>query len=297
MIREFEDRDTEGAAALLVDLPWFHTPETLRHASSTRPARAHARMWVAEEQGAIVAWAQTTFKWATERDDVAEVWAIVRPDRRGAGIGVRLYELAAAHVVEHGAHELESGASEEDGHRFLSRRGYKRTREARFSALDPRTVDATAAALPDGFRLVTLADLGGRERELHELYMEATADVPAHDAVTNFSFEEWVDWILGGPHLSRQGSFVVLDGDRPVAFTCLKVAGRHAENDMTGTARDYRRRGLATAAKLATISWCAEQGIERLATGNDSTNEGMLAINNALGYRPWIIWHDYVLRT
>jgi hypothetical protein len=41
---------------------------------------------------------------------------------------------------------------------------------------------------------------------------------------------------------------------------------------------------------------CAEQGIERLATGNDSTNTGMLAINNALGYRPWIIWHDYVLR-
>jgi mycothiol synthase len=296
MIREFEERDAEGVAALMGDLPWFVTPEGILHGVRSRPERAHARMWVAEEAGEIAGCVRAKFKWATERDDLAEVWAIVRPDRRGAGMGSRLYELAAGHAAEHGARELESGGWEEDGHRFLARRGYERTREARFSALDPRTVDMSALALPDGFRLVTLADLRGRERDLYELDMEAALDVPADDAVTNLSFDEWLEWVLRDPLVSYDGSFVVVDGDRPVAYTRIKVLGRHAENDMTGTARDYRRRGLARAAKLATIRWCAEHGIERLATGNDSTNVGMLAINDALGYRPWIIWQDYVLR-
>jgi GNAT superfamily N-acetyltransferase len=297
MIREFEERDAEGVAALLRDLPWFTTPEGILHGFRSRPERAHARMWVAEEEGEVVGCARTKFRWATERDDVAEVWGIVRPDRRGAGIGSGLYELAARHAVEHGARELESGGYEEDGQRFLSRRGYEPTRQARFSALDPRTVDTSALALPEGFRLVTLADLRGRERDVYELDMEGTIDVPADDPVTNLGFDEWLEWVLRDPLVSHDGSFVVLDGDRPVSFTRIKVVGRHAENDMTGTARDYRRRGLARAAKLATIRWCAEQGIERLATGNDSTNVGMLAINDALGYRPWITWQDYVLRT
>jgi GNAT superfamily N-acetyltransferase len=297
MIREFAERDAEGAAALLRDVPWFTTPEAILHRWRTRPPRAHARIWVAEEDGAIVGWAPTKFKWATERDDVAEVWVFVGPDRRGAGIGSRLYELAAAHLAEHGARELESGGWEADGHRFLSRRGYERRREARFSSVDPRKVDTSALTLPHGFRLATLADLRGRERDLYELWMEAEGDAPAEDAATNLVFDEWVDGMLGHPHLNLDGSFVVLDGDRPVALAWIKVAGSRAENDLTGTARDYRRRGLARAAKLAAIRWCAEHGIERLVTGNDSTNVSMLAINDALGYRPWIIWHEYALRT
>jgi GNAT superfamily N-acetyltransferase len=271
MIRAFEERDAEGVAALLRDGPWLATPESLVHRARTLPARARARRWVAEEEGAIVGWAQIEFRWTTERDDVAEFWSFVRPDRRGAGIGSRLYELAAAHVIEHGARELGSGAWEEAGHRFLLRRGYERTREARLSALDPRAVDTSGLALPEGFRLVALADLRGRERDLHALYMEAAVDVPAVDAPTNIGCDEWVEGWLGDPHLSHDGSFVVLDGDRPVAFAWIKVAGRRAQNELTGTAREYRRRGLARAAKLATIRWCAEHGIERIATGNDSS--------------------------
>jgi RimJ/RimL family protein N-acetyltransferase len=191
---------------------------------------------------------------------------------------------------------LKSGAWEEDGHRFLAHRGYERTRTEHLSALDPRAVDTSEPRLPDGFRLATLAALRGRERELHGLYVEASADMPADDAESNIGFDEWVAETLGDPALSRDGSFVVLDGDTPAALAWIKVAGTRAENELTGTARAYRRRGLARAAKLATIRWCAEQGIERIATGNDSTNVGMLAINDELGYRPWIDWHEYVLR-
>jgi GNAT superfamily N-acetyltransferase len=296
VIREFEDRDAERASELLRDLPWFTTPELLLHWAQHQPERAHARYWVAEEGDELVGWAEAEFRWATERDDLADVWVFVRPGRRDQGIGSTLYERAVAHNLEHGARELKSGAWEDVGHRFLVHRGYERAREERLFAVDPRTVDASRLTLPPGFRLATLGELRGRERELHALYTEVSADMPADDAESKIDFEEWQAETLGDPTLSWEGSFVVLDGDTPAALAWIKVAGTRAENELTGTARAYRRRGLARAAKLATIRWCAEQGIERIATGNDATNVGMLAINNELGYRPWITWQEYALR-
>jgi mycothiol synthase len=296
IVRDFEERDAERASELLRDLPWFTTPELLLHRARNLPERAHARYWVAEEGDELVGWGETEFAWATERDDLADVWVFIRPDRRDRGVGSKLYERAVAHILEHGARELKSGAWEDEGHRFLLNRGYERTREERLSALDPRAVDTSGLELPDGFRLASLAALRGREREVHALYVEASADMPADNAESNIGFEEWLNETLGDPRLNRDGSFVVLDGDIPAALAWIKVAGTRAENELTGTARAYRRRGLARAAKLATIRWCAEQGIERIATGNDSTNVGMLAINDELGYRPWITWQEYALR-
>lgn len=266
------------------------------HWAQNLPARAHARYWVAEDGDELVGWAEAELKWATKRDDLADVWVFVRTDRRGRGLGSGLYERTVAHVLEHGTRELKSGAWEDDGHRFLAAHGYERTRQERLSAVDPRTVDTSRLALPEGFELRSLGELRGRERELHELYSETAADMPADDPETNIGFDEWLHETLGDPTLSDDGSMVVLDGDTPVALAWIKVAGRRAENELTGTLPAYRRRGLARAAKLATIRWCAEQGIERIATENDSTNAGMLAINEELGYLPWITWQDYALR-
>jgi GNAT superfamily N-acetyltransferase len=55
---------------------------------------------------------------------------------------------------------------------------------------------------------------------------------------------------------------------------------------MTGTLHDFRRRGLARLAKLATIRWAAEQGFRTMLTGNAETNAAMLGLNESLGYRP-----------
>lgn len=67
----------------------------------------------------------------------------------------------------------------------------------------------------------------------------------------------------------------------------LAVDGEHglAGNMMNGTLREHRHRGLARLAKLATVRWAVEHGVRRIATGNDSTNRDMLALNEHLGYR------------
>ena len=59
-----------------------------------------------------------------------------------------------------------------------------------------------------------------------------------------------------------------------------------AYNQMTATLPEFRRRGLALAAKLAAVRWAAANGFERILTENDEANAGMLAINRRLGYRP-----------
>jgi RimJ/RimL family protein N-acetyltransferase len=81
---------------------------------------------------------------------------------------------------------------------------------------------------------------------------------------------------------------VVVAGDEPVALAWLDVDREHsvAGNRMTGTVPAHRHRGLARLAKLATIRWAGANGIRTIATGNDSTNRDMLALNEHLGYRP-----------
>ncbi|MBA3381120.1 MAG: GNAT family N-acetyltransferase [Actinobacteria bacterium] len=69
-------------------------------------------------------------------------------------------------------------------------------------------------------------------------------------------------------------------------FSHLRVApGGRAVNDMTGTLRNYRGRGLATLAKRATLVNAASRGVELVSTDNHEINGPMLRVNEKLGYR------------
>ena len=57
-------------------------------------------------------------------------------------------------------------------------------------------------------------------------------------------------------------------------------------NDMTGTLREFRGRGLARLLKLHQLEWAARDGIASVMTENDETNAAMLAVNTRLGYVP-----------
>jgi GNAT superfamily N-acetyltransferase len=290
VIRDLEDADAEAAAALVaVNTPWLETAAGLRHRLATLPARAQRATWVADEDGAVVGYAEAEFDWVAEAPDIGHVWALVDPAHRHRGIGGKLFERAVDHVTTRGASELRSWSfSDPDG--FLPRRGFAPTRVERLSAVDPRTVDTSRLeSLPAGIQIAALGDLEHRLQEVYGVFMESIADMPSDHPETNLSYAEWLDEAVDDPDLSRDGSFVVLIDDRPAALSWVKVdmARGFAEQEMTGTARAFRRRGLARLAKLAVLRWCAAKGITRLATGNDATNVGMLAINDELGFRPF----------
>ena len=272
------------------------TAGALLHRRGALPPRARHATWVAEEDRTVVGWAEAEFDWTAEVEGVGTLYVLVAPDRRLRGIGSSLFEVVQGHLTANGARELRSW-SVPDGESFLERHGFRRTREERISAVDPRTVDTGALdVLPEGVAVVALPELEHRLPEVHAVYAAAAGDMPADHPETNLPYDEWLIETLGDPDLAHDGSAVVLVDDRVAALSWLRVDRRRglAEHDLTGTARTHRRRGLARLAKLAVIRWAAANGVTRLTTGNDATNAGMLAINDELGFRPFAVETEWV---
>lgn len=272
-------------------MDWAHSPRGLVYRLSSHPERAQQRAWVAVEEGEIVGYARARLLWEVAGARVVSLWLAVRAERRRRGIGAALYARAEEHLRAVEARRLESFAEDEGGRAFLAARDFARSGAEHLSALDPRNADLSglrpleAAKAAEGFELAPLAALLGRARDLHAVYATSSADVPGEFTVDDLRYEEWVRECLEDPDLSAGGSTVVCAGERPVALSFLMTDGAgRAGSDMTGTLPEFRRRGLARLAKLGTIRWAAANGIERMVTGNDQDNAGMLALNRALGY-------------
>ena len=296
MIRPFVAEDGEGVAALLNedDVPHALTADGVRHWLASQPERALARCWVAVADDRVVGWSRVRLQWFTSAEDVAEVWAFVSPEHRRHGLGRALFAAGLGHVAAAGARSVESWSEGDSGARFLQARRFRPVRVERVLQLDLAGADLSgleglrAAKEAEGFGLVPLAAVADRADALYGLDSAATADVPATHAIDDFRPEDWVEETFAHPQLTREGSFVLLAGDEPVAYAFLHVDPGHrvAANEMTGTRADLRRRGLARLVKLATIAWARENGYDTILTATDGTNLGMLALNESLGYRP-----------
>ncbi|MGH3052489.1 MAG: GNAT family N-acetyltransferase [Gaiellaceae bacterium] len=296
MIREFRRADADKVAALLneAEPPEGVTGPGIVHWQEKQPERAHVASWVAEEDGEIVGWSRAAMRWAVSSEQVGGLWGFVHPTQRRRGLGSELHERGAAHLLGCGARVLESWSTTEPEARLLLAQGFRPARKGTILALE--TASADLSGLPelerrmgeDGFRLVPLAAVLDRTRDLHAVDAEAIEDVPDTYAEDDVRFEDWLDEALGHPQLTKDGSFVALHRERPVAHALihLEPGSRIAANEMTATARDFRRRGLARLVKLATIRWAVENGFPTIMTGTDEANAGMNALNESLGYRP-----------
>ena len=90
------------------------------------------------------------------------------------------------------------------------------------------------------------------------------------------------------PTFTAEGSFAAVVGGEAVSIALLssRLSSGRGFNAFAATRPEYRGRGLALAAKAASLRWAAANGITRVSTANDSENAPMLAINRRLGYRP-----------
>jgi GNAT superfamily N-acetyltransferase len=279
-----EDADAAARLGLAVNPHRIETGRLVWHRASKPPPRAFRQDWVAESNGALVGHAFAGLEWSAPESGKARFWIGVHPQRRGRGVGAELYRTVESHLRAAGASRLRTWVDGDPaGERFVGRRGFELTSADRVADVDPRAVDLSR--LPElearGFRLASLAEALDQVEALFELCRTGQIDLP--DDLVEWKWDE-----LEHPNLSREGSFVVLDGDQPVALGFLTVdpERRVAYNQLTATLPDYRRRGLALLVKLATTRWAAAHGIERLLTENDRENAGMLALNDSLGYRP-----------
>lgn len=121
--------------------------------------------------------------------------------------------------------------------------------------------------------------------------LEALPDIPGDAPEAPGTFEEFRVRDVDSPSIPPGGFVVGVDAatGRVIGYASLMVApGRPdvAWHHMTGVARDWRGRGIATALKRATIDWAIANGVGALAGANDTVNAPMRAVNRRLGYQP-----------
>ncbi len=254
MIREYEDADAEEGSALIAEhSPWFSTAAGTRHRLASVPPRARRKIWVAEADGRIVGWGEAEFDWATEVEDAGGVWVIVHPDHRRRGLGSALFEQGAAHLRSHGARELRSWADTESAP-FLERRGFVAGRVERLSALDPRNVDTSRLDETPSRRAGRL-----RSPSCSTGFPTCTRCTPRRQPTcppttrrrTCRSTSGWTRR-SGVPTSTATSASSCSSTTGPAALSWVYADRSHglADHDLTGTARAYRRRGLARLAKL-----------------------------------------------
>jgi RimJ/RimL family protein N-acetyltransferase len=259
--------------------------------------RIRRRLVAVASDGAIVGYGYIDHEtWM--RPGRFELWALVDPARRGAGIGAALYDHAQQLAVAHGATSFGSEVRDDDpaSLRFAERRGFRIDGHTFESILDLTAFDdqrfagAIEVAEATGIRFFTMADLGDTaeaKRKLYELNRRTALDNPSADG-TFAPFEEFQQFVFGASWYRPDGQILAADGERWVGIAAVAYYPERnsAYNAFTGVERDYRGRGLAQALKLLAIRFAQRYGAAHIRTNNDSQNAPMLAINRKLGYRP-----------
>lgn len=209
----------------------------------------------------------------------------VLPEERRRGRGSALFEPLVAHARELEPEWLSTMVSEAEPESiaWAERRGFAKYGRQVELVLELRG-DEEAPAPFDGIEVVELTDelLGAA----YELTREALVDLPTEVTIDTPSYEVWLEEEVPGPV-----AFVALDDGDVVGFAALmeRGAGR-LEHGLTATRRSHRRRGIATMLKRTEIAWAAEKGYRELITFTQDRNEGMQAINLALGFAAQPAW-------
>jgi GNAT superfamily N-acetyltransferase len=220
------------------------------------------------------------------------------PDYRRQGIGSALYEDALAYARQQDAASLitillDTAA---EGRSFAEQRGFNLHQHWRYFQLDLTAFDQRrfAEIIPAlhkrGIRFFSLADVGNipeNQRKLYELNRRTSLDAPGEDSFP--SFEEFARDIYNADWFRPDGQIVAADGEQWVGLGAVGLDADNPQvafNAFTGIDRTHRRQHIALALTLLTIDYAQRHGATTLRVFNDSRNEGMLAMQEKLGYQP-----------
>jgi mycothiol synthase len=201
----------------------------------------------------------------------------VHPDVRGCGIGSELLAAVREEARKLGRDSLWGRVRDADSLAFVNRRGFE---EVTQEVVVLRKLGPGDGELRDGIRELRDAHL----RDVYELCVETIPEIHVPLAGEAPPYDEWLERELE----RSSAAFVALDGGEVVGYARLYETGlpQRLEHGLTAVRRSHRRRGLATALKLAQIRWAADHGYRELVSDMVEGNAAMRAVNQRLGYRP-----------
>lgn len=229
----------------------------------------------------------------------------------GDGIASRLYEtvmqaldpLQPISVASWARADMTSLTS------FLTHRGFEPTNQMFTSSVDLRAFEAerwhsrVTAAERDGLQVRSFEALGVDDpivrRKVYELWCDVRQDVPIPDGEVlsePMDVETFWQQMTAGPALMPAGFFIAVQREEFVGMSQLWLSPVDdvLRTGLTAVRRAYRRRGIALALKVRALSYAQALGYRQVVTDNAAVNEGMLAINGALGFVRNPVWTRYV---
>ncbi|WP_371658887.1 N-acetyltransferase family protein [Streptomyces sp. NBC_00280] len=291
-VRTLRTDDQAGIEAFArirhVALPFLlFTPAGVAYDIAHAHPDARFQALIAEEDGEVLGTAQTGVVHDSPEPGQGYVNVYVHPERTRRGAGSLLVRTAEQHLAAAGVTKSFSWVLDApDNRAFAERRGYRSSRNAHFLRLDlangklPPLQDP-----PPGVELRPASDYAADPRPLFDLDAEASSDEPSDVDYEFTDYEAWLRETWHHPLLSHELTTVAVVDGRPAAFSAARTdGGTRYGTVMTGTARDFRGRGLAKLAKNDSLHRARAAGYTEALTGNDAGNGPMIAINNWFGY-------------
>lgn len=309
-IRHYHSTDLAARTRLvnrcLPDYP--RTAAVLEHWDRRRPAANFRHHLVGEVGGEIVAEADLdSCGWCAD-PGVFILDILVDPDHRSKGYAGKLWEAACEQLARLRWTRLLGGALADNNVAvdWLERLGFTIDETELTSRLElegyrrPADYDQVLERFHEqGFVVKTYGEISDpdKERKLWELTEDSCEDMPGSLEYRRRSLEEWRRSSMS-PARDIDTTLVALDGDEFIGLTELSFKGGRqapAEIDCTGTRREYRGRGVATALKYLSVEWAVNNGVTAIYTVNTQGNDGILKINRKLGFQPRPPWLFYGL--
>ena len=267
------------------------------------PDEARLRLTVEDEFGRFAAMANLSAGGAFRHPDGAQNGgvSVARADR-GKGIGSALLAVIVDEAIRRKAPRLlaTASASHPDSLEWAAKRGFReigrriesyielaRFDPARFSSRVDE-VRRSGIALRTIGEILGGRDEEGRERFIRTLYDAETPmweDIPLPMPIPHWPYDRFRHMTFESGQLIADASVVAFDGETIAGFTMTaKRQSMDGSTSMTGVARAYRGRGIATAMKVEALSRAKHMGIRALLTTNDEPNKAMREVNANLGY-------------
>lgn len=214
-------------------------------------------------------------------------------DHRRRGVGSALLSTISQVARNAGKTMLvgRTSAAHPEAIEFLGHRGFREAERMKVVRLELGGLEPPPIHPPEGIVLSSLADHPELVTGVFEVALEALPDIPGDGPIAPGTLEEFRVRDVDRPTIPPGGFVVALDEatQRVVGYANLiLVPGSDgvAWHGMTGVARSWRGRGVATALKRGTIAWAKANGLKALEGANDIDNEPMRAVNRRLGYQP-----------
>lgn len=287
------------------------SPAELRYYDDQRPARLAQVRLIAEGDGQPIAsafagnapWMYHPHKFFID--------VTVHAAYHQQGIGTQIYDALLTELMPYNPILLRTQVREDRSAAmaFALRHGFveeKRYWESRLTMadFDPTPFLAAAArAEASGITICTARKLSEHDPDfwakLHAFDTVVSVDVPMPEPYTPSPLEEWLAFFRGNPNFIPEAYFVACDGAQIVGVSALwrRANTPNLDTGFTAVLRSHRRRGIALALKLRALDYARQVGAPMVRTDNASDNQGMLAINVALGFVRQPAWVGMVAQS